>query len=127
MNIDQAWATANMSRSRTFTRELNDPKAQDELVVEDIETNDRKIQTSCSSNRTRQVKKFKLNTFQIEADDDTRNLMSRTESLLQSKMRHANNMAKPEIIVKKSVRWSKLEYKVLKIRNFSAVPISCKF
>ena len=112
MNIDQAWATANMSRSRTFTRELNDPKAQDELVVEDIETNDRKIQTSCSSNRTRQVKKFKLNTFQIEADDDTRNLMSRTESLLQSKMRHANNMAKPEIIVKKSVRWLNLIIKL---------------
>ena len=30
------------------------------------------------------VKKFKLNTFQIEADEDTRDLMSRTESLLQS-------------------------------------------
>ena len=26
-----------MTRSRTFTRELNDPKAQEELIIEDIE------------------------------------------------------------------------------------------
>ncbi len=72
---NQGWTTT-MIRSRTFTRDLNDPQAENEMIVEDLET------STCP--RT-PVKKFSLNTTQIEADDETSMLMSRTEELLQSK------------------------------------------
>ena len=66
-----------MTRSRTFTRELNDPKVEHDLVIEDLDSN--------QSKRTKpSVKKFKLNTKQIEADEETSILMSRTEELLHS-------------------------------------------
>ena len=71
----QGWA--NMTRSRTFTRE--DPKEDHDLVVEDIETHHHHRRAATN------VKRFKLNTNQIEAvDDDTTLLMSRTEELLHS-------------------------------------------
>ena len=62
-----------MTRSRTFTREINDPKVENDLVIEDLDPVVKKP-----------VKKFKLNTKQIEADEDTSMLMSRTEELLRS-------------------------------------------
>ena len=65
-----------MNRSRTFTRELNDPKAEDDLIIEELEP---KIVPK------KHVKRFKLNTTQIEADEETSMLMSRTEELLQSR------------------------------------------
>ena len=68
---NQGWTT--MTRSRTFTREINDPKVENDLVVEDLDPVIKKP-----------VKKFKLNTKQIEADEDTSMLMSRTEELLRS-------------------------------------------
>ena len=46
-----------MNRSRTFTRELNDPKAEDDLIIEELEP---KIVPK------KHVKRFKLNTTQIE-------------------------------------------------------------
>ena len=48
-----------MNRSRTFTRELNDPKAEDDLIIEELEP---KIVPK------KHVKRFKLNTTQIEVD-----------------------------------------------------------
>lgn len=98
-NQGGGWTGSDMIRSRTFTRELNDPKAESELIVEDLDQEEEKIPNTKprkNNNNIRQtsvnVKKFKLNTFQIEADDDTRILMSRTESLLQSsKSRNGSN------------------------------------
>ena len=48
-----------MNRSRTFTRELNDPKAEDDLIIEELEP---KIVPK------KHVKRFKLNTTQIEVN-----------------------------------------------------------
>ena len=48
-----------MNRSRTFTRELNDPKAEDDLIIEELE---QKIVPK------KHVKRFKLNTTQIEVN-----------------------------------------------------------
>ena len=72
---NQGWTS--MTRSRTFTRELNDPKIEHDLVIEDL---DNKV----IKPRKPSVKKFKLNTKQIEADEETSMLMSRTEELLRS-------------------------------------------
>ena len=52
---NQGWT--GMNRSRTFTRELNDPKAEDDLIIEELEP---KIVPK------KHVKRFKLNTTQIE-------------------------------------------------------------
>ena len=71
---NQGWTT--MTRSRTFTRELNDPKIEHDLVIEDLDNQSKRNKPS--------VKKFKLNTKQIEADEETSILMSRTEELLHS-------------------------------------------
>ena len=105
--------TSDMIRSRTFTRELNDPKAESELIVEDLEAGiipkPRKNNNINIRPPSANVKKFKLNTFQIEADEDTRILMSRTESLLRSnKSRNGSNstMKSSESTAKKSFKKS---------------------
>ena len=79
-DMKTSW-TNSMVRSRTFTRELNDPKAEHDLVIEDLESADDKKKSGSSSKK---VKKFKLNTVQIEADPETSMLMSRTEELRKS-------------------------------------------
>ena len=53
------------------------------MIVEDLESQDHPKSSLTTKNR--QIKKFKLNTFQIEAEEETQILMSRTEALLHSK------------------------------------------
>lgn len=70
----KGWTSNNMIRSRTFTRELNDPKAENDLIVEEFVDHEPK--------KKKDVKRFKLNTTEIESEASL--LMSRTEELLHS-------------------------------------------
>ena len=63
-------------------------EVHNELIVEDLESQDHPKSSLTTKNR--QIKKFKLNTFQIEAEEETQILMSRTEALLQSKLRYSS-------------------------------------
>lgn len=76
MNAEESWT---MIRSRTFTRELNDPQAENDLIVEDLDFK----KTEEKSKKS--VKKFKLNIVEEHHQSDTNKLMNRTEELLKSK------------------------------------------
>jgi hypothetical protein len=91
-----------LTRSRTFTRELNDPQAEEDVTIEDLDVTlkSEDVQQPVPTKR-RQVKKFKLNTNQIEnvQDDNTNLLMSRTDRLLKSKKSPSSVIKVPKKII----------------------------